>query len=506
MAKGTNITVSVGHATLLGRSNTVVEIGNNWLKIASCRSTRSGGNVNRVHCVNLAELEDVSSGIDRAFSDLKLSRRGVITYIPRHLVTVRIIRVPSTDPDEINRMLHLQAGRQTPYSKGEVVTGHSLIDTDQEGYARILMVIARRNIISQRVEALKNAGIEIARIGLSSEGVCATFNINRRNFNELSGPEPIAIVDVDSNFSEFAVIQNGRLVFTRHILIGATQFTEDPERWFEQFTKEIDNSLELYRNEYQELPVQALALTGASAIVDKATDALATSQELPVIPVESDENFTVGDDTATEIRNAWNGISLSPLFGAGACPDDLSVDLAPPEFHLEARMLENRNQLSVLGVLTVFILTMLSLLVAISFYNRHSAIRALDHYIQGVEDSAAKARSLKQKTDTIKQHLDSGGAPVEIMSRLFEITPDDIYLLDLDMQSRDQIRIRARGGRQQSSSEFVKRLDANPMLQNVQENYNNSKNEGGLTFYEFEVTCAYDPRNPGDHAPRSDTP
>ena len=501
MTKRSNTTVSVGRKTILGRSNTVIEIGNNWLKIAACRSTGSSGIVNQVHCVNLAELDDVSAGIDKLFSDLKLNRRGVITYIPRHLVTVRIIRVPSTDPEEIGRMVHLQAGRQTPYSKEEVVSGYSVIDTDDEGYARILMVIARRNIISERVEALKDAGIEIARIGLSSEGVCAAFQLSRKNLDWVEDANTVAVVDVDSNFSEFSVIHDGRVVFTRHILIGATQFADDPDRWYEQFTKEISNSTELYRNEYQERPIETMAITGASAVLDTAAEVLGTNFDFTVQPVEPDENFKVAGSAADRIREDWDTVSLTPLLGAGAAPRRLFVDLAPPEFHLESRMMENRNQLSVLGVLTVFILTMISLQVVISFYNRHSAIRTLDQYISGVEAGALQARKLKEQTDIIKQYLDSGGAPVVIFTHLFEITPDDIYLLDLGMQSREQIRIRGRGGNQQSSGEFVKRLDASPLFRDVQENYNNGKNEGGLQFYEFELVCAYSARSATDEIP-----
>jgi Tfp pilus assembly PilM family ATPase len=498
MAKHSNTTVSTGRKTILGRSNTVVEIGNNWLKVATCRSTGSGGIVNQVHCVNLAELDDVSAGIDKLFTDLKLSRRGVTTYIPRHLVTVRIIRVPSTEPEEIARMVHLQAGRQTPYSKEEVVSGYSVIDTDEEGYARILMVIARRNIISERVEALKKAGIEIARIGLSSEGVCSGFQISRKKLDWVEGAGTVAVVDIDSNSAEFSVIHDGRLVFTRHILIGASQFIDNGDRWYEQFTKEIGNSTELYRNEYQERPIEAMAVTGASAVLDATAEVLETNLDFPVQPVEFNENFKMPESTATRIREDWNNVSITPLLGAGASPGKLFVDLAPPEFHLEARMLENRNQLSVLGVLVVFILTMISLQIVISFYNRHSALRTLDQYITGEESGAQQARMLKEQTDTIKKHLDCGGAPVVIFTNLFDITPDDVYLLDLGIQSRDQIRIRGRGGRQQSSGEFVKRLDASPLFKNVQENYNNGKNEGGLQFYEFELVCAYNPRSATD--------
>src|SRR3989338_6411188 len=94
----------------------VVEIGNDWLKILEYNPSFKGGCVTRASLVKLVQIkEPVTEALSKAFKNLKLSRQGVIVCIPRHLVTIRILELPSTDPKEIKNMVSLQVGKQTPY-------------------------------------------------------------------------------------------------------------------------------------------------------------------------------------------------------------------------------------------------------------------------------------------------------------------------------------------------------------------------------------------------------
>ncbi len=81
----------------------VVEIGNDWLKILEYNPAQKGGLVTRASFVKLVQIkEPVTIALAKAFKNLKLSKQDVIVCIPRHLVTIRILEFPSTDPKEIN--------------------------------------------------------------------------------------------------------------------------------------------------------------------------------------------------------------------------------------------------------------------------------------------------------------------------------------------------------------------------------------------------------------------
>src|SRR3989338_9067091 len=115
--------------------------------------------------------EPVTVALAKIFKDLKLNTQGVIACIPRHLVTVRILEFPSTNPKDIRDMVSLQVGKQNPYSKEEIIYAYKTVSVAKEGYTKVMLVIARRNLVNARVEVLQKAGIEVEKVAMSSEGL-----------------------------------------------------------------------------------------------------------------------------------------------------------------------------------------------------------------------------------------------------------------------------------------------------------------------------------------------
>ncbi|MDD5136195.1 MAG: pilus assembly protein PilM [Candidatus Omnitrophica bacterium] len=217
------------------KSAVVVEIGNDWLKIAECTSTSSGGEITKLSLQKLSQVkDDVPAVIAKTFKDLSLNRQSVILCIPRHLITVRMLELPSTDAKEINDMIALQVGRQTPYSKEEIVSSHKILYSNREGYTKATLAIAHRNIIDVRIETLKSAGVTVGKVSVSSEGVYDWFTLSyMQNIPSVppDGADTVALLDVDSNYSDFIAIRNGKMVFTKNIFLGANHLAERSETW-----------------------------------------------------------------------------------------------------------------------------------------------------------------------------------------------------------------------------------------------------------------------------------
>jgi len=85
----------------------VVEIGNDWVKIAESSFSASGQQaISNINFMKLADIEGpVAIAILKVFKNAKLNKDSVISYIPRHLATVRILELPSTDPKEIGEII-----------------------------------------------------------------------------------------------------------------------------------------------------------------------------------------------------------------------------------------------------------------------------------------------------------------------------------------------------------------------------------------------------------------
>ena len=207
----------------------VVEIGNDWLKILEYNPAQRGGLVMRASLVKLVQIkEPVTIALAKAFKNLKLSKQDVIVCIPRHLVTIRILEFPSTDPKEINDMVTLQVGKQTPYSREEIIFSYRPIYVEREGYTKVMLVIARKNIVNARVESLQKAGIEVGKVAVSSEGAYHWFNVSYSSEVTVSS-DGIILLEIDSNYSDFIVIHKGQFSYTRNILIGANHLLDEAD-------------------------------------------------------------------------------------------------------------------------------------------------------------------------------------------------------------------------------------------------------------------------------------
>ena len=80
-------------------------------------------------------------------------------YFPAHLTIAKNIEIPSLDPDEIKEIIDLQAGRHTPYSRGEIIIDYINIGTYRENYTKILLVIVTLSVVRRQIEILAKAGL-----------------------------------------------------------------------------------------------------------------------------------------------------------------------------------------------------------------------------------------------------------------------------------------------------------------------------------------------------------
>ena len=313
------------------KTTVVVEIGNDWLKIAEYTPSSKEGVITKLALQKLAFVkENISVAISKVFKDLSLNKEGVVLCIPRHLITMRVLDLPSTDMKEINDMINLQIGKQTPYSKEEIVSAHKTIYGNKEGYTKVILAIAHRGIVNARIDTLKSAEITVGKVLVSSEGVYNWFNLSYIKDNKLNDSETIALLDIDSNYSDFLAIRNGKLVFTKNIFLGANHFADKPELWRDKLIEELKRCVKRYYTEEKNTSITKLCLSGA-VNVEGIDTILANSLDMVC---EKTDTFRVvnikGDIRIAEGQN-MKFVSLTPLIGTVIKNTAMDLDLMPLE-------------------------------------------------------------------------------------------------------------------------------------------------------------------------------
>src|SRR5579871_569847 len=83
----------------------------------------------------------------------------IVTSVGCEDVLCQILRLPATEPAELKQMLDLQIDNITPLPLEEVVYSFEPLDA-ADGQTRVLVAIARKATVNQRVEALETAGFQ----------------------------------------------------------------------------------------------------------------------------------------------------------------------------------------------------------------------------------------------------------------------------------------------------------------------------------------------------------
>lgn len=125
---------------------TLVEISDEWLKIVQALPATKDRKINKAVVERISGLEDsrIAATLSRLAKDLQVNPELLTVCVPHQLAAIRNIELPSTNPEEIKDMVDLQIGKQTPFSKDEIIYDFSIITTNTEGYSKVMLTIVRQ--------------------------------------------------------------------------------------------------------------------------------------------------------------------------------------------------------------------------------------------------------------------------------------------------------------------------------------------------------------------------
>ncbi len=455
----------------------VIEVGNDWLKILQADRSRSGVQVTRAFVHRLeGGTEPVADVIANAMEVGDFADGPVRLCLPRHLANVRMLDLPSTDPHEIADMIDLQLGKLTPYSREEVMIAYRLVGAVREGYTRIMLVIVQRAAVRQRFVVVEDAGLDVAGTWISTEGLL--------NWYAASGAAPTEgtiLLDVDAGYTDFTVIADGGLGFTRSIMIGAHHLMEDASRWGEKFAQEMRHSLEVYRSEGGGRAVGGILLTGAGPNVPGLDQQLRAALDLPVESADSLKPVTLASGVTVLHEPATREVSVAPLIGALVSPDGQELDFTPDAVKLRRSLEAKARNMTALGVEVMAALMLAAIFCEGGFHTKRGQLDALRAKASQAEHEADKIDQMRLKTGLIAARLDSTQTPLNMLREIQALMPEPIYLTGITMEEGKQIVIRGWSPSGADVAQFVNALEASHLFMGVK--------RGSSTRQDFEINC-----------------
>ncbi len=138
----------------------------------------------------------------------------VTVGLPRSVVTMRAIRMPAVQDEELKGVLEYEVERHVPFPLEEAQYDFQVLERDAQ-HATLLLATARKEEIDRYVDLLRDAGIRPTGLGVS------TFaSLNVLFYNQRRDGDPFtALIDLRDGEAEIGVANAGILRHCRHLTL-----------------------------------------------------------------------------------------------------------------------------------------------------------------------------------------------------------------------------------------------------------------------------------------------
>ncbi len=413
-------------------------------------------------------------------------KAGPLDYaVSGQSVFARFVKLPSVDPDKIDRIITFEAQQNVPFPIEEVVWDYQLVGSSDAEKIEVVLVAIKADLLEGINAAVESAGLQATRVDVAT---MALYNAFRFNYSELTGCS--LLIDIGARTTNLLFVEPGK-VFSRSIPIGggsitsaiAKEFNEpfgaaelrkkhdgfvslggayaeasDPEvarvsklvrNTMTRLHAEVARSISFYRTQQQGNPPQRVFLCGGTVSTPYMREFFHEKLRWPIEFFNPLRNVTVAESVPIE-QVAHNAHLLGELVGLAlrstmTCPMELNLR---PANVVRRQRLAQRRPFFVLAA-ACFILG----LIGWGFYFWRVArvetqvadkIQNEVDQMRGVETQIASLRKETAALDAIATPLlsaiDDRGAWVRILDDLNERLPkENIWITELAPTSAGRV-------------------------------------------------------------------
>ncbi|MDD5596227.1 MAG: pilus assembly protein PilM [Candidatus Omnitrophica bacterium] len=459
-----------------------IEINEQFLKIATAAPFVKQEQLADCVVKPIAGLTDkqITEIISEVFRDLKLRPRPLVLSVPRNLVTVRNLHLPSEDKNEIGQMLQLHIGRIVPYKKEEVVFNYSLLGHDEMNYMKVLLVIAHNDILKRQMNILQAADLYIDRIDLGSFGAWEWALATQKN--EINANDIYLLLDVDSTFTDFIIFNRNHLLFTRSIALETSAQLQAA-----QVTKligEVKQSLVIFHNEEQNKNPAKIFLAGASIISDLEPAMKADLDiEIKSVAFPYTKAMLESKKRQVPINVSLTAVSELTLEDTGK-----RVTFILPEIQIRRSLRDRTRDLTILGALVLYFFSAVVAFFWGKFYNQQNYLSKLTEQNAKIDKEMGGLLGQYRKTEFVRNYLYHRKLPLVFISELQKVTPPQIAINSISMDEFGKVSLRGQGVQLSDVFRYVSIIEGSKYFKDVSTKYTRSKKVKDKEITDFEIS------------------
>lgn len=210
-----------------------IDIGSSSIKLAEM-TVNAGGAVlenfavipSPQQAITNGEITDsllVAESIRSAFRENGFKQKLACVGLSGTAVIIKKISIPRVDPKKLKEQIQYEAAQYLPFDVSQVTIEHHVLSfTSSPENLDVLVVAAQNEYILNYLSSVTQAGLKPGILDVNS---LALANIFEMNYGKTS--EPVALFNFGSNITNFLVLFQGEVIFSRDIPVGGFHFTNE---------------------------------------------------------------------------------------------------------------------------------------------------------------------------------------------------------------------------------------------------------------------------------------
>jgi type IV pilus assembly protein PilM len=194
---------------------------------------------------NIANLDQVSDALKRAWKRLGSRNRHVALALPAAMVITKKIIVPSGQKEEdLELTVEAEANQYIPFALDEVNLDFQVLGPAPNNPEEVELLIAasRKEKVEDRVAIAESAGLKPRVMDVESYATQEAFRLITPTLPANGRDQNIALVDIGAHVTHFYVLRNNQFLFSRDQGFGGNQLTQDIQRAFNLSPEEAESA------------------------------------------------------------------------------------------------------------------------------------------------------------------------------------------------------------------------------------------------------------------------
>lgn len=388
----------------------------------------------------------------------------IVTSVSCEDVLCQTLWLPSTEPGELKQILDLQIDNITPLPLEEIVYSFERLES-RDGQTRVLVAIAAKVTVNERVEALEMAGLPPEIV--SVDALAMFHALSKRN--ALPTDDRLNVLVILSATSANVIVHSQNVPYAvRSIVLSAEAVQSDEGESL--LREELQRTLMAAEAEHPQRGVGTVTFLTKDEELKSLAERVSTGLSMP-------SSFLT------------NGAAPSPALSLCLqCATDTSaqLNLLPDEWRSKRRAAAFRQRM-IRGAIALGVVYALALAVFLTFLAvKASQLHRVENEVKRLQPDFMQARQTQSELVAMRKQLDTRYSALEVLREITALMPDGVRLSEFAFKKDQTVGLKGQAPSAAVSDDFPPKLEKSALFSKVTPN-RSSTEASGLT--KFDLVC-----------------